>query len=121
MLTIELPFPSRELNPNRKSGRHWGETSAAKRAYTHTCWALTLQAMKGGGTVPEEFNIPVKITAHFAMESRMWDADNLLAAMKPGLDGIAAALKVNDNLFDPITISRCYDTREDGRVVVELG
>ena len=48
------------------------------------------------------------------------DRDNLLAACKPMLDGVADALGVNDSQFEPVTIRREYG-KKPGAVRVEIG
>jgi hypothetical protein len=53
MLTIELPFPPAELNPNRKNGRHWGATEdavlrAGWQSRTHEEMAVELGRTRKG-------------------------------------------------------------------------
>ena len=43
-------------------------------------------------------------------DKRHRDLDNLLAASKSLLDGVAHALGIDDKNFEPITIMRRYDT-----------
>ena len=52
-------------------------------------------------------------------EVKLADRDNLLAACKAGLDGIAAALKVDDSRFEPLTIRRVFGAKP-GCVLVEV-
>lgn len=52
-------------------------------------------------------------------DRRARDRDNLLAASKPSLDGIADALGVNDARFNPVIIRRGYSLK-DGFVMVEI-
>ncbi|MNW22505.1 hypothetical protein D3C71_2240180 [compost metagenome] len=49
------------------------------------------------------------------------DLDGLLSAEKPRLDGIAAALGVDDSQFMPITLDRALDAEKKGFVLVEIG
>lgn len=115
-LTLELPFPPASLNPNNKSGRHWAETNAVKVSYRQTCWALTAQAARG--YVAPEGDVALKLTFVQPPNRHRSDADNLLAAMKSGLDGVAAALKIDDSRFEPVTISRRHG--KPGAVIVEV-
>ena len=63
--------------------------------------------------------IPLTITFH-QPDRRARDRDNLLAAMKPTLDGLADALGVNDSQFEPVTLRRAYGGKP-GRVDIAIG
>lgn len=115
-MKIELPFPPASLSPNRKNGRHWGATHAAKVSYRETCWALALQAARG--YVAPDGDIALKVT-FVQPDKRHRDRDNLLAASKAALDGVAAALKVDDSRFEPVTVSRVFGTKP-GALIVEV-
>jgi Holliday junction resolvase RusA-like endonuclease len=52
-------------------------------------------------------------------DKRKRDADNCLAAAKGALDGLADALMVNDQLFQPIMIYRKFGTKP-GKLLVEI-
>jgi len=52
-------------------------------------------------------------------DRRARDRDNLLAACKPMLDGVADALGVNDSQFEPMTIRRQYG-KKPGMVLIEI-
>jgi Holliday junction resolvase RusA-like endonuclease len=118
---ITLPWPSAKLNPNQSKGRHWGATTALRKGARSDAFALTYQAMS-----VRQFLCPgpvgtVPLTITFVQpDKRARDRDNLLAALKPSLDGMADALGVNDSQFEPITIRREYGARP-GCVVVEVG
>jgi len=96
MNTVKLPWPPKELSPN--SSLHWSKKSKKKKEYRTACWALTLeaklQAPEGDG------KIEIDIT-FCPPDKRHRDADNMVAAIKSGLDGVADALKVNDKRFLP--------------------
>lgn len=113
---IELPFPPAELSPNRKNGRHWGATHAVKVTYRETCWALALKAVRG--FVPPAGDLALRLT-FVQPDKRRRDRDNLLASAKAGLDGLAAALKVDDSRFEPLTISRTFGAKP-GALIVEI-
>jgi crossover junction endodeoxyribonuclease RusA len=49
---------------------------------------------------PGEGKIPVEIT-FYPPDKRHRDADNMVASIKAGIDGLADALKVNDKRFLP--------------------
>lgn len=115
MIAFTLPFPPSELNPNRKNGRHWAATNDIKARYLRDCRILTLQAM--GAWVPPKGTMALEIT-FIQPDKRRRDRDNLLAAMKSGLDGISQALGVDDQHFDPVTIRRDYGTKPGAVKVV---
>jgi crossover junction endodeoxyribonuclease RusA len=115
-IRVELPFPPADLSPNRAKGRHWGALSAARKRYCEACWALTLAQIKG--FVAPAGNIALRIT-FVQPDKRRRDVDNLMACAKNGIDGFAAALKVDDSRFEPLTISRAYGGKP-GALIVEI-
>lgn len=120
-MRVDLPFPPAELNPNRKNGRHWGATHAVKTRYQQDCWALSLVASKNwqrGGFVAPAGDIPLRLT-FVQPDKRRRDRDNLLASAKAALDGLAAALKVDDSRFEPVTVSRTFG-QKPGALIVEV-
>jgi crossover junction endodeoxyribonuclease RusA len=116
VITVELPFPPAELNPNRKNGRHWTATHDIKARYLRDCRVLTLKAM--GRWIPPIGTLSLEIT-FIQPDKRRRDRDNLLAAMKSGLDGVSQALGVDDQHFDPVTIRREFGSKPGAvRVVI---
>ncbi|TEA78653.1 endonuclease [Allopusillimonas ginsengisoli] len=118
-LTITLPWVDSRLMPNRKNGLHWGRSQEAKVRARQDGHMSALVAL-GRNTMPLSTTIPVKIT-FAAPDGRHRDLDNLLAASKASLDGIAKALGVDDKCFRPLTIDAAIDTRKQGFVIVEIG
>jgi len=119
MMRIELPWPDARLNPNRSKGRHWAAVHHVRGKARRDAWALTHQASRNGPSYEVGVPVPLRIT-FVQPDRRQRDRDNLLAAMKPSLDGIADALGINDYQFDPITIRREYGAKP-GAVIVEVG
>jgi len=117
MLTIELPFPSSSLMPNRAAGQHWASLHAAKRTARDTAYALTKQAAKA--LKPMAGDVPLTLTFH-APDRRKRDRDNCLAAAKHQLDGVALALGIDDSQFEPLTVCR-GEPVPGGRMVVTIG
>lgn len=116
VIRVELDFPPAELFPNRAKGTHWGKLYKIRSDYRETCTWLAKHQLKGwkhkGGNI--------KLTITFEMpDKRKRDADNCLAAAKGALDGLADALFVNDQLFQPIMIYR-VEGEKLGRLIVEL-
>ena len=93
MQTIKLPWPPKELNPNKKL--HWAVKSKFAKAYREQCRLLTLAAKLD---VPQDGNINLWIT-FYPPDRRHRDDDNMISAFKSGRDGIADALQVNDKRF----------------------
>ena len=119
MMRVELPWPDASLAPNRKNGRHWSGVHAAKVRRLADARCLTLAAMQAQGYVPPPGKLALTITFH-APDKRRRDLDNLLAAMKPDLDGVSCALGVDDQFFEPLTLCRGA-VRKPGCVVLEMG
>ncbi len=125
MIAFDLPWPSAKLNPNQSKGMHWAATSALrKKARCEAAWvakgAVLQRLMQklpaldfGSGAVP--------LTVTFIQpDRRARDRDNLLAALKPSLDGVADELGINDSQFDPVIIKREYGSKP-GSVRIEIG
>lgn len=125
MIKFDLPWPSAKLNPNRSMGKHWGSTTALrKQARADAAWMAKGAMMQrlleklpaldfGAGPVP------LAIT-FIQPDRRARDRDNLLAALKSSLDGVADALGVNDSQFEPVTIRREYGAKP-GSVRIQIG
>ena len=116
VIRVELDFPPAELFPNRAKGTHWGKLYKIRSDYREASTWLAKHQIKGwkhhGGLI--------KLTITFDMpDTRKRDADNCLAAAKGALDGLADALFVNDQLFQPILIFR-VEGKKPGRLIVEL-
>ena len=107
-MQIKLPYPNKDLMPNRKNGKHWGATVEAKNDAFAEAFYLTKEALKTNRIVGTG-SIAIHLT-FVQDDKRHRDLDNLLAASKSMLDGVAHALGIDDKNFEPITIMRRYDT-----------
>ena len=94
-MNIVLPYPPKELNPNFKI--HRARKAKFVKSYRNDCFYITKLAM---ACKPNPFmgNITLKIVFHPA-DHRKRDDDNMISAFKAGRDGIALALKIDDNIF----------------------
>ena len=123
MIVLDLPFPNSKLNPNRSKGHHWASTSALRKTARTQAYALARVAALAtpwyGVERRKADTVPLVIT-FIQPDRRHRDRDNLLAACKPALDGVADALEINDSQFDPVTIRREYGAKPGG-VRVEVG
>jgi crossover junction endodeoxyribonuclease RusA len=113
--TITLPWPAKALSPNARV--HWrAKYDAGKLA--HRCAFYTTKEAKIGapaGDVP----ILISLVFHPKTKNRP-DADNAIASMKASLDGIAAALGVNDRAFR-LAAPEFGEPVKGGKVVVTIG
>lgn len=116
---LEFPWPSSELSPNARG--HWSRLARAKKAYRTRCRALA-----GAGApllsealqrLPESLDVALVFVPP---DRRARDLDNLLAAMKSGLDGLADALGVDDSKWR-IQIQMADGTVKGGAVLVSVG
>lgn len=121
MISFTLPWPSAKLNPNRSKGAHWASTSALRKSARTEAWALVKVAMTQANCQPGIFGVSaVSLAITFVQpDRRARDRDNLLASMKPAIDGIADALAINDAQFDPIVLRREYG-KKPGLVRIEI-
>jgi crossover junction endodeoxyribonuclease RusA len=120
-MKIVLSWPDAKLNPNQSKGRHWGGTTALRKKAKNDAFWLTRGAMlQWILECKQPLQGPQALTITFVQpDKRARDRDNLLAALKPSLDGVADALGINDSQFDPITIRREYGAKP-GSVIVEV-
>ena len=117
-ITIILPWPDSQLMPNRKNGRHWTSTQDAKTRAKQDGYFATMSAfMASHPQITDRVHTRVTFVAP---DNRARDLDNLLASIKPHLDGIAKALGIDDKLFRPITIDAQVDKQKRGFVMVEV-
>ncbi len=120
-MKIVLPWPDAKLNPNRSKGAHWASTSTLrKQARNYAFWSTRGAMLQWLAECKQPLTGPQSLTITFVQpDRRARDRDNLLAALKPSLDGVADALGINDSQFDPITIRREYGAKP-GSVIVEV-
>ena len=115
VVTLEWPWPEKRLWPNRRA--HWRELHAARQQSRLVARAGAMHVLRPGETI--ENYIP--LTLEFCPPAnRRFDRDNALAALKGHLDGLAEALRVDDTLFEPITLRRGPVIR-GGCVRVQIG
>jgi len=91
-MQVSLPWPPRGLWPNDRN--HWAAMARAKHSYRKTAWTLALQARE---PMPQ-----ARLCVHMTFcppDARQRDLDNMIAAMKAGLDGLSDAIGVDDRHF----------------------
>jgi crossover junction endodeoxyribonuclease RusA len=107
-MIYEIPYPPKELMPNKKNGSHWAKTKKIKDLAFNEAFTITKSKMKD---FPISLNKQdkYKLTlTYYQSDKRHRDLDNLLASSKSQIDGIANALDIDDRQFQPITINRAY-------------
>lgn len=109
---IELPFPPASLSGHNTG--HWGDKSPIVRKHRDWAKAATLAARPA---VPATGDIRISMT--FYPSDRRGDRVNFPNRMKPYIDGIADALKVNDSRFLPSY--HFAEPVENPRVVIVVG
>jgi len=114
-MIIRLPFPAPKLFPNRKNGNHWTTTSAVKDAQKNAAYMLTKEALQTTKAEWPEGNIPLSLV-YLTPDKRKRDLDNMLAASKALIDGMAKALEVDDSRFKPILVDWILGPKEGGLI-----
>lgn len=98
-LRLELPFPDARFGPNARHDRR-ALAGAIKKAKNDSAF-LVLEAL--GRSHPWRLAAPscrIRIDFRFIPKALYaYDEDNLVARMKPYLDGVAEGLRCNDRLF----------------------
>lgn len=115
-MIIRLPFPAKELMPNRKNGSHWTTT---KKVKDQQRLAGRICALASGEFKDKGGNIPLSLL-YLTPDRRKRDLDNLLAASKAMLDGVAEALGVDDSRFRPIVIDAIHGP-DEGCLIAAVG
>ena len=89
--TVRLSYPAKELSPNARL--HWSTRQRYKKAAIQEALVMTRAAMGR-----HKLQAPLRVKVRFAPpDRRLRDLDNVIASAKALQDGIARALKVDDN------------------------
>lgn len=112
-LTFKLPWPPKECSPNARG--HWSKKAKAARAYRNEC---AYDALFFGARNMKLSDGPIGLDlAFFPPDRRRRDDDNIIASFKAGRDGLADALRVDDNRFEA---TYRVDKQTGGFVVVTI-
>jgi crossover junction endodeoxyribonuclease RusA len=110
---IVLPFPHKALWPNGRA--HWAiKAREAKKLRQEAAWATRAASLRIGDSP-----IPLHITVHPKRTGPAPDRDNIIAAAKHALDGIADALGINDRHFAAPTVT--ISNQRTGQFIIEVG
>lgn len=115
-LTIELPWPAREVWPNYRQSHHWRTYAGPVKAQREEAWALALQAGAKAAELPEG-HIALDVE-FFPPDRRYRDDDGCIGAFKSARDGIADALGVDDRRFKPVYWFQ--EPSKPGKIIVRI-
>ena len=111
---IVLPFPARVLWPNGRTLNHKFKAAAFKKAREQAAWAAKAANVRVGDSP-----IPVHLIVKPKAKGPAPDADNCVSAAKAYLDGIAAAIGINDRHFAAPTVEIAGE--RTGQFVICIG
>jgi crossover junction endodeoxyribonuclease RusA len=114
---IRLPFPHASLFPNRKNGKDYHATLAAKQKQKEDGFYATKAV---GAFKDHDGYIPISLL-YLTPDKRHRDCDNMLAASKALLDGVASALGIDDKCFRPILVDWAHGPDKVGALIVAVG
>lgn len=121
MIEIVLPFPDSNLMPNRARREHWRVKAGYAQTARMVAKVETLNALPHAERPqfePQE-RIPVRMV-FYPPNHRPRDLDNLLAAMKPSIDGVCDAIEINDKMICPIVLD-WGKVEKGGKVILQIG
>lgn len=95
-LKIVLPWPDMILNPNQHV--HWSKKHKAQQTAREAGFYIAKEA---GVELDPEKRYDVQLV-FCPPDKRSRDLDNLTSACKHFLDGICAALRINDKMIKPV-------------------
>lgn len=100
-MQVIFPWYPNELSPNARSHRY---IKAKKtKEYKIVCYYCTKEVISKSKVSNYDHVKELHIT-FYKPSRRAMDADNMLASIKSGLDGMCQALRVDDQLFKKIVI-----------------
>lgn len=118
-LELALPWPPKELSPNARI--HYMAKAKATKIYRDDAYwrAYMLKDVHGRPDYAHsDHEITLKIAFH-PPDKRPRDLDGMLSSIKAGLDGMADAMRVNDQRF-AFEIHR-REPVKNGKVVITIG
>lgn len=114
-LTIELPWPAKELNPNARE--HWAKKARHVSKARQEAMLRAKAAVKHHGAPLADTDGLVHMAIVFnPPDKRRRDRDNIIASCKALMDGLSDAIGIDDSKFVPTY--RMGVPVKHGRVVV---
>ena len=114
-MKIELPWPDRRLSPNARV--HWRARLRPKEAAREIGFYYAIQSHDADY---EPMTGDLRVAYHLHPPSkRRYDQDNVIAAMKPMIDGVCHGLAIDDIQFKE-TVITWGEPVKGGQVVMEI-
>lgn len=119
-MKVVLPWPHKDLSPNARVP--WRRRAdLARQAKEHAHWTTREQLGPSLKQAADRMQRPLCLTVTFlAPNARRCDRDNLLASCKSAIDGMCAALGIDDAEFAAVTACTGEPTA-GGAVLMEIG
>lgn len=114
-ITVKLPRPPKACNPNARV--HWGAKYRAMVRTKQDAELLTRAAIRKAGIRVNGSKAQLDLT-YCPPDRRARDTDNMIAASKGIIDGIASAVGIDDSEFR-FLVSR-GEPRKGGEVIVKI-
>jgi crossover junction endodeoxyribonuclease RusA len=99
-VSFTLPWPDRVLSPNTHA--HWSKKEAARKSAINTGYYAGREGFRVA-LLDEDICMTVRINPP---DRRKHDVDNVLASLKPMLDGLTRGLGFDDSQIKRIVIDR---------------
>ena len=118
-IEVTLPWPAPQVFPNYRNGNHWRKSWKQVKKQRETAFILAAEQI-GRQTVPRDRSgqWPVHLDI-YPPDNIKRDEDGMVGACKAAIDGLSAALRVDDSLFG-ITHTIHPPRRPDGAVVITV-
>ena len=113
-MRLDLPIPAKELWPNGRPHR----MAKAREVKKHRKWASDL-ATGAKGLVVGDGPIPIAIEVCAHPKGPLPDRDNVVAACKSYIDGLAMRMGVNDRHFAAPTVT--FSDMRSSRFIITVG
>lgn len=101
-LFVALQLPPKELQPNARAGR-WDRIKAVK-SYRQAAKVAALNVRRANGNVTLQPPVQLDIAFYFSLK-RARDEDNLIASLKPALDGLVDSKLIQGDDSDRLRIN----------------
>ena len=113
--TVELPWPDGRLSRNARG--HWRKGDKPRREARYGAATLTRKVIgRETGFSP----IQRLVFEYHPPDRRRRDIQNIPHMLKSAIDGIADALKVDDNGFQPIFPATFGEVVKGGKIIVHI-
>lgn len=117
-ITITLPLPSRHLSPNGRY--HWAvKARAAQEARRYAAWQAHPGCIRVQGYPFRWESARIEVRPYYG-DRRRHDSDNLLASLKPSIDGLVDAGMLADDNCVTYTLHPAAVDRERPRVEITI-